>query len=136
MTQVAIGTFTVKLRPMPLEGAGPESKLARMSIDKELVGDLVATAKGQMLSAATETEGSAGYVAIERVAGILRGRKGSFVLQHTGSMDRGTPSLSVVVVPDSGTGELLGLTGKFEIAVKDGEHSYRFSYGFPEPHGP
>lgn len=131
MSQVATGTFTVKLQPIPFEGAEPQSKLARMSIDKDITGDLVATTKGQMLSATTDVKGSAGYVAIERVTGLLNGRKGSFVLQHSGSMNRGVPSLSISVVPDSGTDELAGLTGNFEIAVKDGEHSYRFAYSLP-----
>ena len=102
-----------------------------MSIDKEISGDLVATTNGQMLSAGTETKGSAGYVAIERVDGTLHGRKGSFTLQHSGTMNRGAPSLSVSVVPDSGTGELVGLIGDFKIIRAEGKHSYEFNYFFP-----
>ena len=79
----------------------------------------------------TDTKGSAGYVAIERVDGILNGREGSFVLQHTGSMNRGTPSLSVTVVPDSGTGGLVGLAGEFKIIIAEGQHSYEFDYTLP-----
>lgn len=131
MKQVARGTFVVKLAPMPFEGQSEGSKLARMSIDKEISGDLAASTKGQMLSAMTEVEGSAGYVAIERVEGALHGRTGSFALQHTGSMDRGTPSLSVTVVPDSGTQELVGLAGDFQIIIAKGTHSYEFSYTRP-----
>ena len=102
-----------------------------MSIDKEISGDLVATTNGQMLSAGTETKGSAGYVAIERVDGTLHGRKGGFTLQHIGTMNRGAPNLSVSVVPDSGTGELVGLIGDFKIIRAEGKHSYEFNYFFP-----
>jgi Protein of unknown function (DUF3224) len=131
MLNIAKGTFTVKILPLTFEGQADGTKLGRMSIDKELSGDLVATTKGQMLSAGTDVKGSAGYVAIERVEGALNGRKGSFVMQHTGIMNRGEPSLSVRVVPDSGTGELVGLTGEFKIVIADGKHSYVFEYALP-----
>lgn len=131
MTQLAKGTFTVKLQPITFEGAEPEWKFGRMSIDKEIVGDLVATTKGQMLSAMTSTKGSAGYVAIERVTGTLAGKRGSFVLQHTGTMNRGAQSLSVTVVPDSATDELVGLEGDFKIIIAEGKHLYEFSYRLP-----
>ena len=128
MNKVARGTFSVKLSPLPFEGQATGSKLGRMSIDKQIAGDLVATATGQMLSAMTETQGSAGYVAIERVEGSLHGRQGTFVLQHTGTMNRGAPALSVTVVPDSATGELVGLAGDFKIIIAEGKHSYEFTY--------
>ena len=128
MNAIAKGTFTVKLAPLVFEGQAAASKLGRMSIDKQITGDLVATTQGQMLSAMTETRGSAGYVALERVDGSLHGRQGSFVLQHTGTMNRGSPVLSVTVVPDSGSGGLTGLTGDFTIIVADGKHSYEFNY--------
>ena len=130
-TAIAKGTFVVKLAPLTVEGQGEGSPLGRMSIDKQISGDLVATTTGQMLSAMTATKGSAGYVAIERVEGTLHGRKGSFVLQHTGLMNRGTPSLSVVVVPDSGTGDLVGLSGTFDIIIANGVHGYEFRYSLP-----
>jgi Protein of unknown function (DUF3224) len=133
MTQTAKGTFEVALQPLSFENADPAWKLGRMSIDKTLTGDLVATTKGQMISAMTGTTGSAGYVAIERVTGTLHGRQGSFVLQHSGIMDRGAKSLSVVVVPDSGTDGLAGLEGDFTILIEDGKHSYEFTYRFREP---
>jgi hypothetical protein len=128
MTQLAKGEFVVKLLPLAVEGQPDASKLGRMSIDKTISGDLVATTSGQMLSAMTEVKGSAGYVAIERVQGTLHGKPGTFVLQHTGTMNRGAPSLSVTVVPDSGTGELVGLVGDFKIIMADGKHSYEFNY--------
>ncbi len=131
MAQTARGEFVVSLNPLEFEGAGPESKLGRMSIDKEISGDLTATTTGQMLTAMTGTDGSAGYVAIERVTGVLDGKRGTFVLQHTGTMNRGAQSLSVTVVPDSGTGELVGLEGEFKIIIEEGKHSYEFTYRLP-----
>jgi hypothetical protein len=99
-----------------------------MSIDKQFHGDLEASSKGQMLAVQGDIKGSAGYVAMERVTGTLGGHKGTFALQHTGTMDRGTPTLSVTVVPDSGTSDLAGLTGKMNIIITDGKHSYEFEY--------
>jgi hypothetical protein len=132
MATHASGTFEVKLVPQPPEDKAEGSTLARMSIDKQFHGDLEATSKGQMLSAVTDVKGSAGYVAIERVTGTLQGRTGSFVLQHAGTMTRGAPQLSVTVVPDSGTGQLAGLTGKMTINITDGKHSFDFDYTLPE----
>lgn len=132
MTGIARGTFEVKLAALEFEGQPAGSRLGRRSIDKQIAGDLVAVTAGQMLSAMTDTRGSAGYVALERVDGSLLGRKGTFVLQHTGTMDRGTQSLSVTVVPDSGTGELVGLAGEFKIIIAEGRHSYEFAYSLPQ----
>lgn len=131
MPHTARGTFTVTLQPLPFEGQPEGSPLGRRSIDKQITGDLVATTRGQMLSAVGTVKGSAGYVAIEQVDGTLDGRAGTFVLQHTGTMDRGTPSLRVSVVPDSGTGALTGLTGEFAIIIAGGVHSYEFAYELP-----
>jgi len=131
MSEVARGEFVVKLLPLAFEGQPDGSKIGRMSIDKTITGDLVATTKGQMLSAMTEVKGSAGYVAIERVEGALKGKQGTFVLQHTGTMSQGSPSLSVTVVPDSGTDELVGLAGQFNIIIAAGKHSYEFTYTLP-----
>ena len=131
MEQVAKGIFTVKLSPLTFEGAEAESFLGRMAIDKQISGDLSATTQGQMLSAMTGTKGSAAYVAIEKVSGVLHGKSGSFVLQHTGLMDKGKASLSVVVVPDSGTDELTEITGEFKINIVDGKHHYEFLYRLP-----
>src|ERR1022692_3743197 len=122
----ASGTFEVKITPQPADGEDPA--VGRMAIDKQFHGDLEATSKGQMLAAVTSVKGSAGYVAIEQVTGSLRGRSGTFVLQHSGTMTRGTPQLIVSVVPDSGTGELVGLTGTMTITIADGKHSYDFEY--------
>lgn len=122
----ASGTFEVKL--VPQDDKTGEALLGRMTIDKQFLGDLDATSKGQMLSAMTATQGSAGYVAIEKVTGTLNGQKGSFVLQHSGTMTRGKPEQSVTVVPDSGTEELAGLAGKMTIKIADGKHFYEFEY--------
>jgi hypothetical protein len=97
-------------------------------------GDLEATSKGQMLTAGTPAKGSAGYVAIERVSGTLHGRTGTFILQHSGTMTRGALQLSITVVPDSGTGQLTGLTGKMDIQITDGKHSYDVAYTLPDSH--
>jgi len=131
MTVRAAGTFEVKLSPEALHQAGQAEKLGRMSIDKTFHGDLEATSKGEMLSALTDVKGSAGYVAIERVTGSLHGRTGTFVLQHSGTMDRGAQSLSVTVVPDSGTGELAGLAGRMAIRIEDGRHFWELEYSLP-----
>ncbi|MCC6989105.1 MAG: DUF3224 domain-containing protein [Acidobacteria bacterium] len=131
MPHTARGTFTVTLQPLVFEGQPDGSPLGRRSIDKQITGDLVATTRGQMLSAGGTVKGSAGYVAIEHVEGSLHGKAGAFVLQHTGTMNRGTPSLRVSVVPDSGTGELTGLSGEFAIIIAGGVHSYEFVYELP-----
>ena len=124
----ASGMFEVKLTPQAVDDKTQSASLGRMLIDKQIHGDLEATSKGQMLTAGTDVKGSAGYVAMEQVSGTLRGRKGSFILQHSVTMTRGTPQLSITVVPDSGTGELVGLTGAMTIKLADGKHSYDFEY--------
>jgi hypothetical protein len=124
----ATGNFEVKLVPLTPEGIGGDPLMGRMSIDKQFHGELEATSKGEMLAARTAVQGSAGYVAIERVTGTLHGRNGSFALQHTGVMTRGTPQLSVIVVPDSGTQELNGIEGRMTIDIVAGQHSYTFDY--------
>ncbi|HEV7492005.1 MAG TPA: DUF3224 domain-containing protein [Rhodanobacteraceae bacterium] len=131
MNQHAAGPFDVNLGPQPLalKDDGEGATRARMSLDKRYHGDLDAISKGEMLSAMTGTEGSAGYVAIEKVSGTLGGRKGTFVLQHNATMTRGTPFLNIIVVPDSGTGELAGLTGSMKIDIAEGgKHFYAFDY--------
>ncbi len=132
----ASGTFEVKLSPQAPDGGSENSAVGRMLIDKQFHGDLEASSKGQMLAAMTAVEGSAGYVAIEQVSGVLHGRSGTFVLQHSGTMTRGAPQLAVSVVPDSATGQLVGLAGEMTINVSDGKHSYDFGYtlaGDPMP---
>ncbi len=130
----AKGAFEVTLNPHPLAAeAGMEgAKLGRMSIDKQFHGDLEARSSGEMLSAMTATPGSAGYVAIEKVSGSLAGRRGTFVLQHNATMTRGEPYLNVIVVPDSGTDGLVGLTGTMNIVITEGRHSYEFDYALPD----
>jgi Protein of unknown function (DUF3224) len=128
MTIHAKGPFEVRITPQTPDGKFEDATMGRMTIDKQFHGDLEATSKGQMLSAMTDVKGSAGYVAMERVTGTLHGRSGSFVLQHSATMTRGVPQLSVTVVPDSGTGQLVGLTGKMDIIITAGKHSYDFEY--------
>jgi hypothetical protein len=132
MTQRATGPFEVKMNRVPLDDKDADATLARFALDKKYHGDLEAVSKGEMLSAGTAVKGSAGYVAIERVSGTLHGRSGAFALQHTGTMDRGTASLSVTVVPDSGTDQLTGLSGRMNIVIEAGKHSYEFDYDLPD----
>lgn len=132
VTKHATGPFDVKLAPQGEPDKADDSTLARYSLDKQYHGDLDATASGTMLTAGTDVKGSAGYVAIERVTGKLNGRAGSFVLQHSGTLTRGAPEQSITVVPDSGTGQLMGLTGKLTVIIDAGKHSYSFDYTLPD----
>lgn len=128
MPSHATGNFDVNLVPQSLADADAGPLMGRLSINKTFHGDLQGTSKGEMLSAGTAVKGSAGYVAMERVTGTLHGKSGSFVLQHSGTMNRGAPQLAVSVVPDSGTGELTGLSGTLSIQIADGKHSYAMDY--------
>jgi hypothetical protein len=132
MTVTAKGTFSVKMTAQPADDTGGGAAVGRFLLDKEFQGELEGTSKGEMLAISTAVPGSAGYVALERVTGKLSGRTGTFALQHTGSMSRGTPELSVTVVPDSGTEELQGLSGKLDIKVEAGNHFYEFVYTLAE----
>ena len=126
----AAGPFDVKVTPQDDKSEDP--LLGRMTIDKQYHGDLDATGKGQMLTAGSAAKGSGAYVAIEKVSGTLQGRRGTFVLQHTGTMTQGTPQLIITVVPDSGTGQLAGISGKMEIKIAEGgKHSYDLEYTLP-----
>ena len=123
------GKFDVTLNPLDFYAEGEDGvNFGRMSIDKSFHGELEATSKGEMLNAMTSIKGSAGYVAIEQVTGSLSGKKGSFVLQHFGTMDKGKDRLILEVVPDSGSGELTGLAGTMSINIEDGQHFYEFEY--------
>lgn len=125
MTQ-AKGTFTVTLQPLTGHDTSADAVVGRRSIDKVFVGDLAGTSIGEMLASMGTVKGSAGYVAMEKVTGTLFGKRGSFVLQHSSTMNRGAPTQSITVVPDSGTGELAGLSGSLVIAIEAGVHSYVF----------
>jgi hypothetical protein len=130
MTNHATGAFEVKLSPQ--DDKSDDQTLGRMTIEKQWHGDLEGTSKGQMLTGGDVTKGSAGYVAIEKVSGTLKGRKGTFILQHSATMTRGEGQLTIAVVPDSGTDQLEGLTGKMMIKIADGKHSYDFEYELPQ----
>jgi hypothetical protein len=122
----ARGTFEVRTSIQPADtGGGP---FARLFLDKEFKGELAGTSQGHMLAAETAVEGSRGYVALERVEGTLNGRRGSFILQHVGHMSRNGMTLTITVLPDSGTDELAGLAGRFAITIADGKHQYAFEY--------
>jgi hypothetical protein len=128
----ASGPFDVKLTPQPAAPGIEAANLGRQTLDKHFHGDLEASSLGEMIAAMSSVQGSAGYVAMERVTGVLHGKRGSFVLQHNGSMNRGVPSLAITVVPDSGTDALTGLAGTMQILIEQGKHSYVFDYSLPE----
>jgi hypothetical protein len=132
MSKRARGTFEVKMTPQEQQEKAENGSFGRMLLDKQFHGDIEAMSKGEMMVAGTEVKDSAGYVALERVAGTLNGRNGAFILQHNGIMTRGVGQLSVTVVPDSGTGQLIGLAGKMAINIVDGKHLYDFDYTLPE----
>jgi hypothetical protein len=132
--QHAPGTFDVKIAPQKPDGPQAEAAaLGRMSIGKQLHGDLDATSQGEMLSVLDKTKGSGGYVALERMTAKLPGHSGSFVLEHNATMNRGDPQLNIFVVPDSGTGELSGLSGSMKIRIENGQHFYDFEYSLDAP---
>jgi len=131
MSTTASGTFDVKVTPVK-EGDSADSAMGRMLIDKQYHGPLEAKAQGQMLTAMSPVPESGAYVAVERVTGTLNGRRGSFMLQHNGTMTRGAYALTITVVPDSGTEELTGLTGKLNITITEGKHLYDFEYSLPD----
>jgi Protein of unknown function (DUF3224) len=128
MSKLAVGPFDVQSTPHPPYDSSDGVILGRMTIAKQFHGDLDGNSIVEMIAARTPTPGSAGYVAIERVVATLHGKAGSFVLQHSGTMSRGQQSLAVTVVPDSGTGELVGLAGTMKIEIAEGKHSYVFDY--------
>jgi hypothetical protein len=129
MIQHAVGPFDVKMHPQDDKEV---DGVTRLLLDKQYHRDLEGTAKGQMLTGGMSADKSGVYVAIEKFVGSLQGRSGSFVLCHTGIMTRGKPELTILIAPDSGTGQLVGITGKMTIIIAaDGKHSYDFEYTLP-----
>ncbi len=128
----ATGPFEAKLQPLETYNQTENAKVARLSIDKTFEGDLEGTSQGEMLSGGSPAEGSAGYVAIERVTGSLGGKDGSFLLQHSATMTPEAQELSIHVIPGSGTDELAGLSGSMQILIEDGKHAYVFDYTLPD----
>ncbi len=134
MSTTARGPFQVRMTPAAEPDTAEGIALGRMTLEKTFEGDLAATGAGQMLTAMTPVQGSATYVAVERVTGTLNGRRGSFALHHTGVMSRGTPSLAIGIVPDSGTGELAGIAGTLRIVIEGKQHFYELDYTLAEGH--
>jgi Protein of unknown function (DUF3224) len=133
MSSTAVGTFEVIMNPEPPYDSNDGASIGRVSLKKQFKGDLEATSTAEMIGARSEVQGSAGYVAIERVVGTIAGLQGSFVLQHSGTMTRGKGELSVTVVPDSGTGDLKLISGRMTIEIVDGKHLYSFVYALGTP---
>jgi hypothetical protein len=125
MEAQAKGPFDVKRTAMDTLDAGHDAAFGRIRFEKRFHGELDATSVVEMLSGGNPASGSAGYVAMEHVVGTLQGRRGSFMLQHNGTMDRGAMELSVSVIPGTGTDELAGL--QIDIA-EGGAHFYTFDY--------
>ena len=128
---MAKGSFDVKVAPQPADGYADGTMMGRMTLDKQFRGDLEGISTGQMLTAITSVQGSAGYVAIELVRGTIAGRSGRFMLQHSGTMNRGAQTLTLSVVPDSGTDGLAGISGTMVILIANGSHAYEFEYSLP-----
>ena len=131
VTGHASGSFEIKMAPQPVTEEEKKTISVRMTSDKQFHGDLEGTSTGEMLGVFTAVKDSAGYVALERVSGKLKGRAGTFILQHSSTMARGTQHQSIIVVPDSGTDQLVGLTGSMIIKITDGKHFYEFDYTLP-----
>jgi hypothetical protein len=129
----AAGEFDVTITPLAPYQTVDGVAFGRMAVSKQFRGDLEGSSTAEMLSAGASIKGSAGYVALERVTGRLHGRAGSFVLQHSGTMTRGKPELSVSVVPDSGSGELAALAGHLTIDIVDDKHFYTLDYTLSPP---
>jgi hypothetical protein len=127
----ASGTFDVKITPQKDEGVG-DPTIGRMSVVKEFRGDLEGASGAQMLTGMSEAVKDSGtYVAIERIRGTLQGRKGTFAVWHAGTMTRGSQSLAITIIPDSGTDALSGIAGTMTIEIKDGKHFYGLDYTLP-----
>lgn len=134
MQQRANGSFTVQMKPQGDSAAVPEgvTPLGRMSLDKVFTGDMAGTSAGEMLTAVTPTQGSAGYVALERFTGTVHGKPGSFVMQHSGVMSKRIgQQLSIKIVPESGSGALRGIEGQFLLKIEQGQHNYTLEYTLP-----
>ena len=124
------GAFSIQLKPQAASIGLENASIGRQIFDKQFRGDLEATSQGEMLSCMGHVQGSAGYVAIERVTGTLQGKQGSFALMHMGTMNRGEKGLKIHVIPDSGTEQLQGLQGNMDIQILDGQHFYEFEFHF------
>jgi len=127
----AKGTFDVKITPQAHQEGVGDPVVGRLAISKTFSGDLVGNGHGEMLAVRTAVKDSAGYVALEKVVGVMNGRRGSFALQHSGSMNRGASQLSIAIVPDSGTDELTGIAGEMLLDISTGVHHYQFNYQLP-----
>ena len=132
MTHQAKGRFEVKATRQPPFETSDGIVMARTHFDKQFEGDLIAESFVEMMSVGTPTPGSAAYVALEKVTGTLGGKSGCFAMAHLGLMTRGAPTLTITIVPDSGTGELVGLRGSFTIDIRGGQHFYTMEFSFAD----
>lgn len=129
----ATGEFVVAMTPGDPEDAEAGLGLSSYSLSKVFTGGIVGSAKGQMLAGGPAGSQDTGtYVALERVVGSVDGRAGAFLLAHRGDMTPNGYTLSITVVPNSGTGALEGIEGEFVLTVTpDGVHHYDLAYSLP-----
>jgi Protein of unknown function (DUF3224) len=131
MKNVANARFVIKSWDEKPYGDGQElPKLTRAAVTKTFTGDIEGEGHVEYLMM-YRSDGSATFVGLERVVGLVAGRAGSFVLQRHGMFEHGVAKESYAVVPGSGTGELQGLSGEGTSAVGHGtEHPLTLNYAF------
>jgi hypothetical protein len=126
--EIIKGRFEIKATPLTSDDAEKRIGATRMVFEKRFMGALEATSTVSMLGLMKKELGSGCYVALELVEGSLGGRRGTSCLQHSSTMNRGKPAQTILVVPDSGTNELVGLSGAMTIDIVNGEHFFTFQY--------
>jgi hypothetical protein len=132
MSRHAVGTFDVTVTQAGSDDKAAGIGLGRWLLEKRIHGDLEASGKGEMLTAATDPGDAKAYVAIGRITGTLDGRAGSFVFMHSATVTSDGQRLTITVMPGSGTGALTGLTGTMTIRVENNVHRYDFDYALPQ----
>jgi hypothetical protein len=107
------------------------ASITRTTFVKRLTGDLAGVSHGELVMAGAG-EASKAYSGVERFDGSLEGRPGTFILRHHAWMAGGSGALDVVVMADSGTGDLAGISGTASISQDDeGRHSLTLDYQLP-----
>ena len=106
----------------------PGVQYSRIRIAKTFEGDLEGRSSVEMLSVHADN-GGAGYVAVERIAGSLHGRSGSFAVLHVGTMAGELQWARWPVVTGSGTGDLARISGEGRIEITtEGAHELHLDY--------
>jgi hypothetical protein len=129
MKTSANARFAIKSWDEQPYGEGQDMpRLTQARVTKTYAGDV--EGEGQVAYLMMyRSDGSATFVGLERIAGRLGGRTGSFVLQRTGVFESGQAKEAYFVIPGSATGELEGLRGEGTSAVGHGaEHPFTLDY--------